>query len=187
MIPPMNRAGKPLGIGALAECCTRGNEKPQLREGQRRLGLLAITSVRLAGDQSRSQMITAASGRPIPNDQPMINASPKSKPTPARNSCHDMLLLPRTIQESLTTPVKADCAETSRLTDNASPREPIGDSSNIVEKDGHKGPCGPSPNSESMLMVPKTEQNGPGGGTEAVNLLGRFTPRYRGLCGERRV
>src|ERR1700745_2140509 len=34
-----------------------------------------------------------------------------------------------------------------------------------------------------MLMVPTTEQNGPGGGTEAVNLLGRFTPRYRAYWG----
>ena len=35
----------------------------------------------------KSQMITVASGRPIPNDQPMIIASAKSKPSPARNSC----------------------------------------------------------------------------------------------------
>jgi hypothetical protein len=38
-------------------------------------------------------MIAIASGRPMPNELPMINAIAKSKPTPARNSCHDMLLL----------------------------------------------------------------------------------------------
>jgi hypothetical protein len=47
-------------------------------------------------------MITAASGRPIPNDQPMINASAKSKPTPARNSCHDMPLLLQTRDPRIT-------------------------------------------------------------------------------------
>jgi hypothetical protein len=39
-------------------------------------------------------MIIAASGMPMPNDQPMINASAKSKPTPARNSCNDIPLPP---------------------------------------------------------------------------------------------
>jgi len=38
----------------------------------------------------KSQMITDANGRPIPNYQPIINASAKSKPIPARNSCNDM-------------------------------------------------------------------------------------------------
>jgi hypothetical protein len=28
----------------------------------------------------------------MPNELPMINANAKSKPTPARNSCNDMLL-----------------------------------------------------------------------------------------------
>jgi hypothetical protein len=46
----------------------------------------------LAGYE-KSQMITVASGRPIPNDQPMIIASAKSKPTPARNAGNDMPLL----------------------------------------------------------------------------------------------
>jgi len=41
----------------------------------------------------KSQMITVASGRPIPNDQPMTIASAKSKPTPARNAGNDMPLL----------------------------------------------------------------------------------------------
>ena len=35
MIPPIDRAGKPLGVGVLAEYCTSGNERPQLQEGQR--------------------------------------------------------------------------------------------------------------------------------------------------------
>ena len=39
----------------------------------------------LAGYE-KSQMITVASGRPIPNDQPIGNAAAKRKPTPARNS-----------------------------------------------------------------------------------------------------
>ena len=46
----------------------------------------------LAGYE-KSQMITVANGRPIPNDQPMIIASAKSKPTPARNAGNDMPLL----------------------------------------------------------------------------------------------
>jgi hypothetical protein len=93
MIPPIDRAGKPLGVGVLAEYCTSGNEKPNCKRDSGRQGLLATASVRLAGDQSRSQMITVASGRPIPNDQPMIIASAKSKPTPARNAGNDMPLL----------------------------------------------------------------------------------------------
>jgi hypothetical protein len=37
-----------------------------------------------SGSQEKSQMITAASGRPMPNDPPIIKASAKSKPIPAR-------------------------------------------------------------------------------------------------------
>jgi len=43
MIPPIGAGGMLLGIGALAECCTSGNEKPQLQEGQR--------APRLSGDR----------------------------------------------------------------------------------------------------------------------------------------
>src|SRR4029077_3996401 len=46
------------------------------------------------GRYERSQMIASARGRPIPNDPPIINPIAKSKPSPARNSCHDMPLLP---------------------------------------------------------------------------------------------
>ena len=42
--------------------------------------------------QEKSQMIASASGSPIPNEPPMISAIAKSRPTPARNSRHDMLL-----------------------------------------------------------------------------------------------
>jgi hypothetical protein len=43
--------------------------------------------------QEKSQMIASASGSPMPNEPPMISASAKSKPSPARNSRHDMPLL----------------------------------------------------------------------------------------------
>ena len=45
------------------------------------------------GGYERSQMISSAIGRPTPNDPPMINAIARRKPSPARNSCHDMPLL----------------------------------------------------------------------------------------------
>ena len=44
--------------------------------------------------QEKSQMIASASGSPMPNEPPMISATAKSKPSPARNSRHDMPLLP---------------------------------------------------------------------------------------------
>ena len=50
---------------------------------------------RCLGGYERSQMISSAIGKPIPNDPPMTNAIAKSKPSPARNSCHDMPLLPQ--------------------------------------------------------------------------------------------
>jgi hypothetical protein len=46
-----------------------------------------------ASRYEKSQIITAANGRPTPNDQPRINISAKSKPIPARNWCNDMPLL----------------------------------------------------------------------------------------------
>ena len=48
---------------------------------------------KVVGVYERSQMISSAIGRPTPNDPPMINAIARSKPSPARNSCHDMPLL----------------------------------------------------------------------------------------------
>ena len=47
----------------------------------------------MLGGYERSQMISSAIGRPTPNDPQMINAIARSKPSPARNSCHDMPLL----------------------------------------------------------------------------------------------
>jgi hypothetical protein len=83
---------------------------------------VAIAAASLAVDQrclggyERSQMISSAIGRPIPNEPPMINAIAKSKPSPARNSCHDipLLLQGRCPRIHLTVVVWAGCVNDSR-------------------------------------------------------------------------
>jgi hypothetical protein len=78
MIMPIGPAGKPLGVGALTECCISGNEKPNCKRDSGR------ASLRLAGDQSRSQMITAAIGRPTPTAPPSIITKSRSRLVPTR-------------------------------------------------------------------------------------------------------
>ena len=76
-----------------AERCTSAT--PKDRTG--RPTAIAAASIevdqRCLGSYERSQTISSAIGRPTPNDPPMMNAIAKSKPSPARNSCHDMPLL----------------------------------------------------------------------------------------------